>query len=142
MDWADLIGVFGREEEGGGVRSGPGEPRTILLLHFISVRPRAPTAFCAPGVCVLLLQDLLQSCARGGRRRVEDMCYERRRGTPRNPVLQHRVRLFSLVPLVWRYSNTGCARCVYLLLQGLNFECSNFSKSETPTFSVQTLDKH
>ena len=28
------------------------------------------------GVCVLLLQDLLQSCARGGRRRVEDMCYE------------------------------------------------------------------
>ena len=25
-------------------------------------------------VCVLLLQDLLQSCARGGRRRVEDMC--------------------------------------------------------------------
>jgi hypothetical protein len=29
--------------------------------------------------CVLLLQDLLQSCARGGRRRVEDMCYERRR---------------------------------------------------------------
>jgi hypothetical protein len=31
-------------------------------------------------VCVLLLQDLLQSCARGGRRRVEDMCYERRRG--------------------------------------------------------------
>ena len=30
-------------------------------------------------VCVLLLQDLLQSWARGGRRRVEDMCYERRR---------------------------------------------------------------
>jgi hypothetical protein len=30
-------------------------------------------------VSVLLLQDLLQSCARGGRRRVEDMCYERRR---------------------------------------------------------------
>jgi hypothetical protein len=29
--------------------------------------------------CVLLLQDLLQSCSRGGRRRVEDMCYERRR---------------------------------------------------------------
>ena len=32
-----------------------------------------------PNVCVLLLQDLVQSCARGGRRRVEDMCYERRR---------------------------------------------------------------
>ena len=32
------------------------------------------------GVCVcLLLQDLLPSCSRGGRRRVEDMCYERRR---------------------------------------------------------------
>ena len=51
-------------------------------------------------VCVLLLQDLLQSCVRGGRRRVEDMCYERRRaedcvdesahhalGPVRNPVL-------------------------------------------------------
>ncbi len=32
-------------------------------------------------MCVcLLLQDLLQSCSRGGGRRVEDMCYERRRG--------------------------------------------------------------
>ena len=30
-------------------------------------------------VCVLLLQDLLQNCSRGGGRRVEDMCYERRR---------------------------------------------------------------
>ena len=30
-------------------------------------------------VCVLLLQDLLQSCSRGGGGRVEDMCYERRR---------------------------------------------------------------
>ena len=51
-------------------------------------------------VCVLLLQDLLQRCERGGRRRVEDMCYERRRaetcvdesahhalGPVRNPVL-------------------------------------------------------
>jgi hypothetical protein len=28
-----------RGEEGGGVRSGPGEARTILLLHIISVRP-------------------------------------------------------------------------------------------------------
>jgi hypothetical protein len=27
----------------------------------------------------LLLQDLLQSCARGGKRIVEDMCYEIRR---------------------------------------------------------------
>ncbi len=30
---------FSGEEEGGGVRSGPGEARTILLLHIISVRP-------------------------------------------------------------------------------------------------------
>ena len=29
-------------------------------------------------VC-LFLQDLLQSCSLGGRRRVEDKCYERRR---------------------------------------------------------------
>jgi len=34
---------------------------------------------CFITVCVLLLQDLLQSCSRGGGRRVEDMCYERRR---------------------------------------------------------------
>jgi hypothetical protein len=26
--------------------------------------------------CCLLLQNLIQSCARGGRRIVEDMCYE------------------------------------------------------------------
>ena len=30
-------------------------------------------------VWVLLVQNLLQSCSRGGGRRVEDMCYERRR---------------------------------------------------------------
>jgi hypothetical protein len=35
--------------------------------------------FCSSRVCVLLLQDLLQSCARGGRRRVV--------GPLRNPVL-------------------------------------------------------
>ena len=29
--------------------------------------------------CCLLLQYLIQSCARGGRRIVEDMCYEIRR---------------------------------------------------------------
>ena len=28
-----------REEEGGGVRSGPGAARTILLVHIISARP-------------------------------------------------------------------------------------------------------
>jgi hypothetical protein len=35
----DLKGVFGGEEEGGGVRSGPGVGRTILLFHIISGRP-------------------------------------------------------------------------------------------------------
>jgi hypothetical protein len=35
----DRKGVLGGEEEVGGVRSGPGEARTILLLHIISVRP-------------------------------------------------------------------------------------------------------
>ena len=34
-----LFIVFWGEEEGDGVRSGPGEARTILLLHIISVRP-------------------------------------------------------------------------------------------------------
>ena len=31
--------VFGGEEERGGVRSGPGAARTILLFHIISARP-------------------------------------------------------------------------------------------------------
>jgi hypothetical protein len=31
--------ISGGKEEGGGVRSGPGEARTILLLHIISARP-------------------------------------------------------------------------------------------------------
>ena len=35
----DRKGVFGGEEEGGGVRSGPGAARTILLFHTISARP-------------------------------------------------------------------------------------------------------
>jgi hypothetical protein len=35
----DRKGVFGGEEEGGGVRSGPGATRTILLFHIISDRP-------------------------------------------------------------------------------------------------------
>jgi hypothetical protein len=34
-----LLPPFGGEEEGGGVRSGPGAARTILLFHTISVRP-------------------------------------------------------------------------------------------------------
>ncbi len=39
---------------------------------------RSDPAGCS-SVCVLLLQDLLQRWSRGGRRRVEDMCYERLR---------------------------------------------------------------
>ena len=35
----DLIGVFSGEEGGGGVRSGPGEARSILLLHIMGARP-------------------------------------------------------------------------------------------------------
>ena len=31
--------VFGGDEEGGCVRSGPGAARTILLFHTISTRP-------------------------------------------------------------------------------------------------------
>ena len=45
------------------------------------LRPRIVEAHCLgwdSRVC-LLLQDLLQSCSRGGRGIVEDMCYERRR---------------------------------------------------------------
>ena len=36
---------IGGEEEEGGVRSGPGEARTILLLHIISTR-QVPNLFC------------------------------------------------------------------------------------------------
>jgi hypothetical protein len=37
--WGLCARVFGGEEEGGGVRSGPGEARTIPLFHTISARP-------------------------------------------------------------------------------------------------------
>ena len=50
--------------------AGLGPVRNPVLLCVFT-----PYLLC---VC-LLLQDLLQSCSRGGRRRVEDMCYERRR---------------------------------------------------------------
>jgi hypothetical protein len=33
------VGVFGGEEEGGGVRRGAGAARTILLFHIMSARP-------------------------------------------------------------------------------------------------------
>jgi hypothetical protein len=56
--------------------SGAATPtRWVAGRLYLSILP----AGTRDSVCVLLLQDLLQSCARGGRRRVEDMCYERRR---------------------------------------------------------------
>jgi hypothetical protein len=39
----------------------------------------AACVFISVGPCCLLLQYLIQSCAPGGRRIVEDMCYEIRR---------------------------------------------------------------
>jgi hypothetical protein len=52
---------------------------TSPFLFWGSSRVRVLLVASVPEVCVLLLQDLLQSCSRGGGRRVEDMCYERRR---------------------------------------------------------------
>jgi hypothetical protein len=37
--WSRTRKGFGGEEEGGGVRSGPGAARTILLFRIISARP-------------------------------------------------------------------------------------------------------
>ena len=59
------MSVFGGEEEGGGVRSEPGEARTILLLHIISARPsKQPLMVCTflkvymeLGSCFLFLQE-------------------------------------------------------------------------------------
>ena len=54
-------------------------------LRYLQVAPEAVALFSATlrdsvAMCVcLLLQDLLQSCGRGGRRIVEDMCDEIRR---------------------------------------------------------------
>ena len=41
------------EEEGGGVRSGPGTARTILLFHIISARPSKQT---------LMIRTFLKVC--------------------------------------------------------------------------------
>jgi hypothetical protein len=49
------------------------------VVSVLQWRGRLRTEYFA-SICVcLLLQDLLQSCARGGRRIVEDMYYEIRR---------------------------------------------------------------
>jgi hypothetical protein len=54
-----------------------GQPRAKCV--FITAGPIIKLC-AAAGVCVcLLLQYLIQSCARGGRRIVEEMCYEIRR---------------------------------------------------------------
>jgi hypothetical protein len=51
-----------------------------MSLRLAVVKHNFFYAFSSVGVCVcLLLQYLIQSCARGGRRIVEDMCYEIRR---------------------------------------------------------------
>jgi hypothetical protein len=53
------------------------EPKTPgWLVQDPSTSPSEDLIQYEQYVCVLLLQDLLQSCSRGGRRRVEDMCYE------------------------------------------------------------------
>ena len=52
---------------------------TSNFLSKVSCGPFPTLTIALLIVCVLLLQDLLQSCSRGGGRRVEDMCYERRR---------------------------------------------------------------
>ena len=91
----------GEGDSEGHVLSGTTSQGLCGLVCPSRTSEREGEGYCVKGgwrVCVLLLQDLLQSCARGGRR-VEDMCYEM--GPVRNPVLEHRVRLFSLVPLVW-----------------------------------------
>jgi hypothetical protein len=63
-------------------------------------------------VCVYYCSTDYKAVRVGGEGIVEDMCYERRRlagealGPVRDPVLQHRVRLLSLVPLVWESNPT------------------------------------
>ena len=55
-------------------------PTETVARRSKAERPRKQARPSAGScVCVLLLRDLLQSCSRGGGRRVEDMCYERRR---------------------------------------------------------------
>jgi hypothetical protein len=64
------------------------------------------------GVCVcLLLQYLIQSCARGGRRIVEDMCYEIRRAE-------------ACVDESAHHAHPGRGVCVCLLLQYLIQSCA------------------
>ncbi len=59
-------------------------------------------------MCVLLLQDLLQSCARGGRRRVEDMCYERRRAEACVDESAHHAHVCLLLQYLFKDLGGGC----------------------------------
>jgi hypothetical protein len=69
----------------GGVHPSVSVSRSTQFTHYFTQtntvflffhRKREFILFCS---CCLLLQYLIQSCARGGRRIVEDMCYEIRR---------------------------------------------------------------
>jgi hypothetical protein len=55
---------------------GGGEPGHVMTARSYKTSPGSVCRCC---VLCLLLQYLIQSCARGGRRIVEDMCYEIRR---------------------------------------------------------------
>jgi len=90
------------------------EHADFLGLQATQPKLRSSSADECVRVCVYYCRTYYKAVRGGGRRRVEDMCYARRRaeacvdesahhalGPLRNPVLSHRVRLFSLVPLVW-----------------------------------------
>jgi hypothetical protein len=49
--------VISKQEEGDGVRSGPGEAGTILLLHIISARPSKSSRYIWSSVPILFLQE-------------------------------------------------------------------------------------
>jgi hypothetical protein len=53
--------------------SGSDDTKIKELKNFLMSYCKYSAGTAMTCVCVLLLQDLLQSCARGGRRRVEDM---------------------------------------------------------------------
>jgi hypothetical protein len=87
------------------------EPRPVWMSPLIT-HPVFAHQYPSHQVMIAPCRQLGAGCSRGGRRRVEDMCYERRRaeacvdesahhalGPVRNPVLQleHRVRLFPCV---------------------------------------------
>jgi hypothetical protein len=66
-----------------GIKRASGKMKEIAIFELVSnqIIPipcdgRIQLAGCVECVC-LLLQDLLQSCSRGGGGTVEDMCYER-----------------------------------------------------------------